>query len=1233
MLHKLKRMLRRRTIATATLPARPGRKRRLVTKLAIGFAVALALFTVVGFFVVPPVAKHYAVKILSEQLDRPVSIREIEVNPFAMTAAVRGFAVMERDGSETFVAFEELFVNLQAISIWERAPVLYEIRLTRPYVHAIRQPDGKTYHFSDLLEKFAGGPAQQEKPSEPARFSLNNIQVLEGRIKFHDHPKHSTHDITDINIAIPFVSNLPYLAEQYVQPAFAAKVNGTPFALKGQTKPFKDSLETTLDVDIDRLPVARYVEYLPATLGFRIPSGLLTTKLAVSFTRFDNKVPALRVSGDVRLEDFELTEPDGTSLLLLPGLTVPLTELDLFGRKFAIGQVALRAPEVFVRRERDGALNWVRLLRGTEPAEGAPPSASPAVESPAVELSVAEVRVEDGKVHVLDQVPAQAFRTDLSGVQASLKQFALPQQAPATVDVSFATGFKEEVSHSSTLRLNPLVSEGTLSVKGLRPANYASYYRDAVLIDVNDGQLALSTAYRFEQPAQGEAQIAISGLAATLNALRLRKRGAADDFLRIGSVSLKGLDADVGARTVQLAELQTRDARLVAKRAKDGVVDLTQLIPANAAEPPATQPSPPPWSFTVRRIAVDRYGVVFEDQMPAEPVVHTIEPIGLKLDNLSNRADSKAKVALDLKVNRTGSLQAGGQIGINPIGGQLDLLVQNLDLVPLQPYFQDRVNIVVGSGALGTKGTLQFDVPAGGPPKVAFSGDLTVANFASVDKQSAEDLLKWKSLFVSGIDTVSEPFSLAIREVALSDFYSRIVIFPDGHLNLQDIVATRSDATPDDVQQGSGTGEKPDAPASAPPAAEAAAKAEPGAEQAAPMPPITVGKVTLQGGDINFTDLFIKPNYSANLSELGGSVTGLSSQLDTTADVELRARFAKTAPVEIKGKVNPLVRNLFLDLKAGVRDIELGPFTPYSGKYVGYAIEKGKMTFNVEYKIENRKLAGKNQIVLNQLAFGDKIENPQATKLPVLLAVALLRDRNGVIDVNLPISGSLDDPKFSIGGIILRIIFNLIEKAVTAPFALIGSLVGGGGEELAYVEFDAGRATVTGEGQDKLAKLQQALIDRPGLKLDITPRADPEGDRERLRRYRFEQQVKAQKLKDMVKKRTSVGSVDEVNIEPSEYEVYLKKAYKAAKFPKPRNAIGLPKDLPAEEMEKLMLTNTPVTDDDLVQLANARAQAAKDGITKGEQVALERVFLLSPKVQAAKADDKLKASRVDFSLK
>ncbi len=344
--------------------------------------------------------------------------------------------------------------------------------------------------------------------------------------------------------------------------------------------------------------------------------------------------------------------------------------------------------------------------------------------------------------------------------------------------------------------------------------------------------------------------------------------------------------------------------------------------------------------------------------------------------------------------------------------------------------------------------------------------------------------------------------------------------------------------------------------------------------------------------------------------------------------------------MQIQGRINPLVRDLFLDLKANVRDIELGPFTPYSGKYVGYAIEKGKLTFNVAYKIEHRKLAASNQIVIDQLTFGGKVESPQATKLPVMLAVALLKDRNGVIDVNLPISGSLDDPKFSIGGLIIKVIINLITKAITAPFALLGHLAGGGeAAELSYVQFEPGRSVLTTQAQDKVATLHKGLVDRPALKLDIKPQVDPQTDREGLKRYRFEQQVKAQKLIDVVKQGEAVKSVDAVKIEPQEYEKYLRRAYKEAqfpkdtKFPKPRNFIGVQKDLPVEEMEKLMLANITISDDDLVQLANQRGQVVKEAITRGGEVAVERVFLIAPKLEAGHAEAEAKGGQVTFALK
>ncbi|HEY6000705.1 MAG TPA: DUF748 domain-containing protein, partial [bacterium] len=399
-----------------------------------------------------------------------------------------------------------------------------------------------------------------------------------------------------------------------------------------------------------------------------------------------------------------------------------------------------------------------------------------------------------------------------------------------------------------------------------------------------------------------------------------------------------------------------------------------------------------------------------------------------------------------------------------------------------------------------------------------------------------------------------------------------------------------------------------------------------------PAAPVTVARVTIQGGTVSFSDRFIKPNYSALLTDLAGSVSGLSSQAGTTGDLEVRGRLNHLAPLTISGKINPLAGNLFLDIKAAVRDIELNAFSPYTGKYLGYGIEKGKMSFDVAYRVEDRKLSAENRLVLDQLTFGGKVESPDATSLPVTLAVALLKDRNGVIDVNLPIGGSLDDPKFSVGRIILQIILNIIVKAVTSPFALIGSLFGGG-EELSFVPFEPGGETPLPEGLKRIDALRTALVDRPGLSLEIAGTADPVADRESLRRRRFERQLKAEKLKDTARKGVAAPSLDAVVIEPAEYEKYLRRAYKAAKFPRPRNFLGMLKELPLQETENLLLTNTLVTDDDLVDLANRRAQAAKETLAANGAVAPERLYLLAPVVAVPDPKDKRPPARVDFTLK
>ena len=327
-----------------------------------------------------------------------------------------------------------------------------------------------------------------------------------------------------------------------------------------------------------------------------------------------------------------------------------------------------------------------------------------------------------------------------------------------------------------------------------------------------------------------------------------------------------------------------------------------------------------------------------------------------------------------------------------------------------------------------------------------------------------------------------------------------------------------------------------------------------------------------------------------------------------------------------------MAKDLYVDLQVKLQDIELSPISPYAGRYIGYSIQKGKLGMDLKYLIVQKKLEAENKIFFDQLTLGDKVESPQATKLPVRLAISLLKDRKGEINLDIPVSGSLDDPQFSIFGIILKVIGNLIAKAATSPFALIGAMMGGG-EQLDYAEFEYGSADVKGVAADKLKALGKGLQDRPEIKMDIEGHVDPEKDREALKNLFFQRKIKAQKAKDTAKKGQTAVPVDEVKIDPAEYPRYLKRAYRGEKFPKPQNILGMNKDIPVPEMEKLILTHIEVTEGDLRSLAFERAQKAKDFFVQEVKIDPARIFLVEPKSLGPEKKEKVKDSRVEFRLK
>jgi len=1056
----------------------------------------LLAYTGIGFLAVPAIVKSQAAKQASEKLHRQLSIEEVSFNPFTLAASVRGLKMMEQDGSTVFASFDRLGADLSWQSVTRMAPVVQEVRLTKPYVHLARNADNR-YNIDDILKLIASQPPSPE----PARFSVNNIQLEEGSLSFEDKPAGVTHKVQDLKLGLPFVSSLPADVTIFVEPLFSANINGAPLLLKGKARPFAEPKDYALDLKLDKVDLTTYLGYLPFKPGFKLPSAHLEAQLNLTVVQPKEKPASLVLGGEATLSGAQLQQLDGTQVAKLDALKVKLGKLDLLAQRFEIAHVGIDGLELDVKRSKDGVLNLDQLVPAAAPQAAAPaPAAKPAATGPVVLLK--ELAVNGAALRYTDDTPQGNLRADLA-------KFGLVVQ-----DVAFDGG-------KHTLDITSVTS-------------------NSAEIDVHQGKLA-------DTPA--------------------------------------------------------------------------------SAKPAAKPAGEEPMQIKVGKLDVSGWNAKLREDLREEPTVFKLSPLALTVENYSNAPGASAEVALKTAVNK-GELELKGQLAPSPLKADLALDLKNFDLLPLQPYVTDYVNLRLVQAAVSSKARLQLETGKDGAVGGGFKGDVSVTRLSTVDKSSSNDFLSWKSLAFGGMDVNFKPFSLNVERVALDDFFARVIIDPNGRLNVQDVMRKEGEEGKSLTEAGTRAQAVKDAKAkakevaqAAPPAATAPAPKAAPAKPAEPLPPIRIGKLLLSGGRVRFTDNFIKPNYTANLKELGGTVSGLSSDPAHNANVDLRGNVSG-APLLIAGRVHPLKQELSLDLRAEVRGMELSQLSAYADKYVGYGIEKGKMTFEVSYALENRQLKAENRLVLDQLTFGKESTNPDATRLPVNLAVALLSDRNGVIDINVPIGGSLDDPQFSLGGIILKVIGNAIMKTVTSPFALIGSLFGGG-EELSMLEFDQGRAALLPASEGKLKSLAKALTERPGLKLDITGRFDDAAEEGALKRVALERKLRQMKTRDLQAGGTALPEGGVV-VAKEEYAALLERAYKDEKFVKPRNALGFAKSLPVEEMEKLMLANIKLEQDDFITLGNRRAQVAKDWLVGQGQVAPERIFLVAPKPGAA--------GRVDFAL-
>ena len=973
---------------------------------------------------------------------------------------------------------------------------------------------------------------------------------------------------------------------------------------------------------VPRLARNAIVQYVQKDLGRHASIGQL------SFNPF---------TFTVEIRQFALAEADNRPIASFDLLRVSASlSASLLHRAWSLNEVRLERPVVQVLINRDGSLNLTKLAPPTPEKPEPPSTALPA-------LRVNALGVHGGSVHFEDLSRGEPFSATLTPIEFDLTDFRTAPKFENKYRFSAQSSVAERLDWAGQFTVRPLGSTGEFTVTALKASTIADYLQNALPFALTSGSLDVQGNYQFVATPASALSLTLPSIKVHTLGIAPRKTGAEAPWITLPELDVANTTVVLNERRVAIGQVTLQRAALQLWRNADGSLNLRQLMgPSSTATPAGSAPTTvaaaaaatPPWSIALDKLELQDASIEAEDRSITPAVKMHLGSIGLTVQNYSSAGSAPLNFDLHLGLGDTGKLQTQGTVTLSSLNTALDLNLSEFDLPALQPYISQTTDLTLYRGRLGLKGHVAYaQSPARGQPQLQLALAVDVANLATRDNLMNEDLVSWRSLHIDGLRYQMAPDALSIERIVASAPYGRVIIGAKGGLNVADIMrpahaqgpaaaqvatttTTTTTAAPVAASKPKGRARGAKSDTAVPTVAAAAAAA------AAAKPPsmrMRIARIDIQDGVADFTDHSVTPTFSAAIYGLKGSIVGLSSDPASRAAVTLDGSVDRYAPVSIKGQINVLSAAAYTDITMSFSNIELPTFNPYSGKFAGYNIAQGKLSTQMQYHVENRKLDAKHHIVVDQLEFGDATESKQAVPLPIKLAVSLLKDRNGVITLDLPVGGSLDDPTFRVGPIIWKLFVGLITKIVTAPFALLGSLFGGG-PELSYIDFPAGVATLTPAQIQKLTQLSNALVERPQVKLDIPLHTQGDDDDTALERTGLEDALhtaaaapgtaaRARPAKASASASTSATAAP-ATVRLAALAALYRAQFKAEPEYPPETTSGSDPDVDRVTwLETQLLPQFAPSAAQRDALAQARAQAVQAAVLANAELKPERVFL------------------------
>lgn len=870
--------------------------------------------------------------------------------------------------------------------------------------------------------------------------------------------------------------------------------------------------------------------------------------------------------------------------------------------------VELVKPRNEVLFAKDGTLNLTRLFK--LPASEAKPDEPPSDPFP---LRIGSIKLSDGYLHFEDLRPSEPIEFLYDNMNLELQNLSTLPNDNADMTLVAIGPNGGRIDWKGTLSLAPIASEGTLKITEGKMKAFWPYVRDAVPLVLEEGVVSLDTHYKLNLAKQTELLLDNASVRIAPFAI---KAPDGRPLARLASLEVSETSVDLVKQLVTVGKIRSEKLETWAALEKDGQLDWQKLFasqpakatPKEKAEPAAAEPTPEqqaakepskPWQVLLKDVQLRNYLVHLADRTQKEPVALDVGPLNADLQGFDSLNKSPFTLKLDTGVGKQGKLQAAGRVNLAPIWAKLDVSTSDIDLRVAQAYISPFILLELRSGMLASD--LKVDLKNTAPLAFSVTGKAQVSQLHTLDTIKSRDFVKWQQVNVDGLSYVHGD-ALSIDKVTLLQPYARFIINEDRTTNINDLLIPQ--------------------PAGAP----ATSQAKPAAASNDKPLGIHIGQIDINDGSANFADLSLTPNFATAIQQLNGRIGTIDNRKPVPAKVDVKGKVDRYAPVTIKGALNPFNPLASLDIATSFKRVELTTLTPYSGKFAGFRIRKGRLNLDLHYLITNGQLKAENKVVVEQLQLGEKVDSPDAVDLPIRLAVALLKDTEGKISIELPVSGDLNNPQFSVMPIVWQTLRNLVLRAAQAPFKFIGGLVAGGGsEDLGNVAFAPGSSELGSDAQASLDKLASALKERPELRLEIEGTSAQASDGPLIAQQRLEREYQATWYKILQRRGDKVpANASMLVVDDSDKPAMLEGIYRnRLKQQPPAEWEQLGRDERTAKLREAVIKSWAESTALLRTLGQERASSIKDYLVDKGQLEDDRVYFIDTNLGQAESDGRV----------